>query len=92
MPLGEEGGRGVSLSESPILVYVMEYYFPPCSRFIKRLCNFYKPSNHIYSHIVYSEANSKRYSSVGQKLVKYLCRVQEVYKYSYMSSYTKLSL
>ena len=47
-------------------------------RFIKRLCNFYKPSNHIYSNIPYNETNSKRYSSVGQKLVKYLCGAEEV--------------
>ncbi|KAL5486702.1 hypothetical protein EMCRGX_G019218 [Ephydatia muelleri] len=43
-------------------------------KFLKRLCNFYKPSNHIYSSIPYSEENSRRYSHVGQELVKYFCQ------------------
>ena len=47
-------------------------------RFIKRLCNFYKPSNHLYSVIVYSEEHSRKYSSVGKLLVKYLCRAEDV--------------
>ena len=60
-------------------VYFAQYniYFLP-SRFIKRLCNFYKPSNHLYSVIVYSEEHSRKYSSVGKLLVKYLCRAEEV--------------
>lgn len=45
-------------------------------KFLKRLCNFYKPSNHLYSSISYSEENSCRYSHVGQELVKYFCQVE----------------
>jgi len=47
------------------------------TRFIKRLCNFYKPSNHLYSIISYSESNSRRFTSVGQQLVRLLCRAEE---------------
>ena len=59
--------------------WLKEYLFlSPPTRFIKRLCNFYKPSNHLYSVIVYSEEHSRKYSSVGKLLVKYLCRAEDV--------------
>ena len=57
----------------------IQWFCPLCElRFIKRLCNFFKPSNHIYSTITYSEEHSRKYSSVGQLLVKYLCRAEDV--------------
>ena len=63
--------------------HALVFHWSPCSRyvlchhrFLKRLCNFYKPSNHLYSSISYSEENSCRYSHVGQELVKYFCQVE----------------
>ncbi len=36
------------------------------------------PSKHLYSTIIYNEFNTKRFSSVGQEVVKFLCRVEDV--------------
>ena len=47
-------------------------------RFIKRLCNFFKPSGHLFSMIRFSEANQKKFSTVGKLLVKFLCCIEEV--------------
>ena len=47
-------------------------------RFIRSLTNFFKPSCHQFSSIVYSLTNSKRYSSVGLQLIKYLSKMEGV--------------
>ena len=68
------------------LPFSLPFSFPssflsPPTRFIKRLCNFYKPSNHLYSVIQYTEVNSRRYTPVAQQLIRYLCRMEEVMIY-----------
>ena len=45
---------------------------------MKTLTNFYKPSNRLFSSIVYSEKHSKKYSSVAVELVKCLCKIEVV--------------
>ncbi|XP_019855516.1 PREDICTED: rapamycin-insensitive companion of mTOR-like [Amphimedon queenslandica] len=42
------------------------------------LTNFFKPSSRQYSSIVYSLFNSKKYSSVGLQLIKYLSKMEGI--------------
>ncbi|CAI8054557.1 Rapamycin-insensitive companion of mTOR [Geodia barretti] len=46
-------------------------------KFVKRLCNFFKPSGHLFALIRFSEANQKKFSTVGKLLVKFMCCVEE---------------
>jgi len=47
-------------------------------RFIKRLTNFFKPSNYIFTIIQYSAQNIKTYSVIGCSLVNFLIKTPEV--------------
>ncbi len=55
-----------------------EYNYYHMYRFIRTLTNFYKPNNRQFSAIVFSNKNSRKYSSVGLQLIKYLSKVESV--------------
>ena len=48
------------------------------NRFIKRLTNFFKPSNYIFTMIQYSVVNAMTYSVIGCSLVNFLIKTVEV--------------
>ena len=73
----ERGREGGVASTIPYNLHE-EKQFLSFFRFIKRLCNFFKPSCHVFSTIPFSEVHQKKYSTVGKLLVKYLCSAEEV--------------